>query len=261
MTRAAASVVREPRVLVLAHRGDSRAAPENTLPAFASAVRLDVDLVELDYVHSADGVPIVFHDDTLDRVTDARSVFGERDVPVASKNLAALRRLDAGNWFGATFASTRIPTLEEALRLIGPATLTMIERKAGDPATLVNLLKSLEMVDRVVVTAFDWQFLTECHKLEPRLVLGALGTKTLTATQLEQAISVGAGVIGWDDGFVTEEHVERVHGRGLRAWVWTVDDPHRAQQLIAYGVDGLISNLPAQVQAVVRRVKGDVESG
>ncbi len=256
MILAAASVVREPRVLVLAHRGDSRAAPENTLPAFASALRHHVDLVELDYIHSADGVPIVFHDETLDRLTDVRRVFAGRDVPAASKTLAELRRLDAGNWFSATFAGTRIPTLEEALRLIGPATLTMIERKAGDAATLVGLLRTLEMLERVVVTAFDWRFLADCHELEPRIVLGALGTKTLTATQLEQAISVGAAVIGWDDGFVTREHVERVHGRGLRAWVWTVDDPLRAEQLIEYGVDGLISNLPAEVQAVVKRVKG-----
>ena len=255
MTRVAARVVRESRVLVLAHRGDSRAAPENTLPAFASALRLGVDLVELDYVHSADGVPIVFHDDTLDRVTDARRVFAGSAAPIAiaSKTLAELLRLDAGSWYGAAFVGTRIPTLEEALRLIGPRALTMIERKAGDAATLVSWLQRLGQVEQVVVTAFDWRFLADCHELEPRLVLGALGTKILTAGQLEQAISVGASVIGWDDGFVTREHVEMVHGRGLRAWVWTVDDPLRAEQLITYGVDGLISNLPAKVQAVARR--------
>ena len=247
MTRTAARVVREPRLLVLAHRGDSRAAPENTLPAFASALQLGVDLVELDYVHSADGVPIVFHDKTLDRVTDARRVFAGQDVAIASKTLAELRRLDAGSWYGATFAGTRIPTLEEALRLISRGALTMIERKAGDAATLVSLLQRLGQVEQVVVTAFDWQFLADCHALEPKVVLGALGTKILTAAQLEQAIKVGAGVIGWDDGFVTREHVELVHGRGLRAWVWTVDDPLRAEQLMAYGVDGLISNLPAKV--------------
>lgn len=261
MTLAAASVIREPRVLVLAHRGDSRAAPENTLPAFASALRLDVDLVELDYVHSADGVPIVFHDDTLDRVTDARSVFAEDHVSVATKPLAELGRLDAGKWFGAKFAGTRIPTLEDALRFISTVTLTMIERKAGDAATLVSLLQRLKLVEQVVVTAFDWRFLADCRELEPRLVLGALGTKTLTAIQLNQATRFGAGVIGWDDGFVTREHVELVHDHGLRAWVWTVDDRRRTEQLIAYGVDGLISNLPAEVQAVVRQAKGAVESG
>jgi glycerophosphoryl diester phosphodiesterase len=240
-------------VLVLAHRGDSRAAPENTLPAFAQALDLGVDLVELDYVHSADGVPVVFHDATLDRVTDSREVFAELDVAIASKILAELRRLDAGSWFDARFAGTRLATLEEVLRLISRSALTMIERKAGDAQTLVGLLHRLRLVEQVVVTAFDWPFLADCHALERGLVLGALGTKTITPGQLDQAAAAGAGVIGWDDVFVTAEHVGLVHARGLRAWVWTVDDPLRAEQLIAWGVDGLISNVPSKVQAVVRR--------
>jgi glycerophosphoryl diester phosphodiesterase len=238
--------------LVLAHRGNSRAAPENTLPAFAQALALGVDLVELDYVHSADGVPVVFHDETLDRVTDGRLVFGGQDVAVASKTVAELRRLDAGGWFDARFAGTGVPTLEDALRLISGSALTMIERKAGDARTLVELLLRLRFVEQVVVTAFDWQFLADCGAVEPGLVLGALGTKTMTAAQLEQAVAIGAGVIGWDDGFVTPEQIDLVHSRGLRVWVWTVDDPRRAEQLVEWGVDGLISNHPRTMLAVVR---------
>jgi len=91
----AAALVRSPQVLVIAHRGDSRAAPENTLAAFASAMSLGVDLVELDYLHTADGVPVVFHDDELDRLTDAPARWGPK-IPLATKSLAELKQLDAG---------------------------------------------------------------------------------------------------------------------------------------------------------------------
>ncbi|KKK67784.1 hypothetical protein LCGC14_2950600, partial [marine sediment metagenome] len=98
------------RVLVIAHRGDSKVAPENTLPAFASAVKVGSDLVELDYYHWSDGVPVVFHDRELDRTTNARRVWGGSEIKLDTKTLFDLRRLDAGSWFGANFAGTPIPT-------------------------------------------------------------------------------------------------------------------------------------------------------
>jgi glycerophosphoryl diester phosphodiesterase len=235
------------RVLLLAHRGDSRAAPENTLPAFESAVRLGVDLVELDYHQSADGVPVVFHDEELDRCTNACALWGGQKLPVIAKTWSELQRLDAGGWFGSQFAGTKLATLEDALRLICPRAGCMIERKSGDAATCVALLQRLAVVERCVVTAFDWQFLAECHTLAPEIMLGALGTEPLTPQRLDAAEQVGARVIGWDDAFTTAEHVRLVHSRDLRAWVWTVDDPRRAHELISWGIDGVISNVPAQL--------------
>lgn len=237
---------------MIAHRGDSRAAPENTLAAFASAMSLGVDLVELDYLHTADGVPVVFHDDELDRLTDAPARWGKK-IALASKSLAELKQLDAGGWFAPQFAGTRIATLEEALLAVCPTSAMMIERKAGDAATCVGLLERLGFVDRVAVTAFDWQFLADCHALAPDLVLGALGTKELRPDQLDEAVGIGASVIGWDDGHVTSELVERIHERGLRLWVWTVDGVDRARQLISWGADALITNVPARLQAVLAK--------
>lgn len=245
-----ADFIRQPRVLALAHRGDSLAAPENTLVAFSSALRLDVDLVELDYRHSADGSPIVFHDETLDRCTDACRRFDGREIPLAEKTLAELRGLDAGAWFAPQFAGERLATLEEALTLICRKSRVMIERKSGDAGTLVALLERLGVMERVVVTAFDWEFLEACRMLAPQLALGALGKETLTAERLEQAACCGAAVIGWNDRWVTPEHVALVHARGLRAWVWTVDSPERAAELIRLGVDGLISNAPGAIMGV-----------
>lgn len=243
------------RVLLLAHRGDSRAAPENTLPAFESALRLGVDLVELDYHQSADGVPVVFHDDELDRCTDACARWGGQKLPLAAKSWSELCQLDAGGWFGPHFLGTRLATLEDALRLICPRAGCMIERKGGDAATCVALLRRLAVVDRCVVTAFDWQFLADCHAFAPEVPLGALGTEPLTAERLGEAERLGVRVIGWDDAFITPDHVRLVHSRGLRAWVWTVDDPRRAEELISWGIDGVISNVPAQMLEPISRVE------
>jgi glycerophosphoryl diester phosphodiesterase len=244
-------LIDSPRPLVLAHRGDSRAAPENTLPAFLSALELGVDLVELDYLHSADGVPVVFHDAELDRCSDACALWGGERILLASRTWSDLCRLDAGRWYGERFAGTRLATLEDALRLICPRAGCMIERKGGDAETLVALLQRLGYADRCVVTAFDWEFLAHCRALSSELLLGALGTDPLQEEYLIEAEKFGAGVIGWDNGFVTPEHIDLVHSHGLKAWVWTVDEPPRAAELAKWGVDGIISNVPGQMQAVV----------
>lgn len=248
----AAERIHAPRVLVIAHRGDSLAAPENTLPAFASAVRAGADLVELDYVHTADGVPIVFHDEYLDRVTDACARWGGESIVAGSKTWAELSQLDAGGWFGPQFAGTRIATLAEALAATCPYVPMMIERKSGNAATCVRLLEQTGFIEQVVVTAFDWQYLADCRALAPSLALGALGTKPLTARQLDAAAALGASVIGWDDLYVTPAHIKAAHEHGLRAWVWTVDNPGRAEELISQGIDGLISNAPGRMLEMVR---------
>lgn len=247
----AAGRVQMNRVLVIAHRGDSKVAPENTLPAFASAVKLGVDFVELDYHHSADGVPVVLHDKELDKRTNAAQLWGGKDIPVASKTLAELRTLDAGSWFAPSYAGTRIPTLDEALDTIGKGALAMIERKAGDAATCVDLLTRKGLLRRVVVHAFDWDYLANCHRLAPGLITGALGEKELTPKRVEAARNAGAQIVGWKNEDLTKEGIDAVHAGGLRAWVWTVDDPARAKKLIDWGIDGLITNAPAKIKEIV----------
>jgi len=238
-------------VLVIAHRGDSKVAPENTLPAFASAVEAGSQLVELDYYHSSDGVPVVFHDDNLDRTTNACNLWGATEIKLDTKSLADLRRLDAGSWFDAKFAGTPIPTLAEALDVIQNGSMTLVERKAGDPKTCVALLNEKKLLDQVVVQAFDWEFLAGCHQLAPQLVLGALGGKELTSERLDDVAKTGAKVVGWQDKHLDAEGIAAIHARGLKAWVWTVDDPVRAKELMQAGVDGIITNRPAAIRNVV----------
>lgn len=237
--------------LVIAHRGASADAPENTLPAFRLALEAKADLVELDTHHSADDVPMVFHDKDLKRTTDAQAVFGKTRLRVAERTRAELERLDAGTWFDARFAGTRIPTLEEALDVIQRGSMTLVERKSGDAETLVALLRRKGLLDTVVVQSFDWDFLADCRRLAPDLLLGALGSRSLDDAKLTAVRACGAAVVGWNHKYITPDVVARVHAAGFKLWVYTVNDDVRAVALAAMGVDGIISDRPAAIRAAL----------
>lgn len=246
----AANLVNTNRILVIAHRGDNKVAPENTLPAFQSAVDVGCDLVELDYVHTKDGVPLVIHDETLDRTTDARKLWGGRKIPVVSKTLAELAPLDAGSWFSPRFRGTRLPTLDQSLDVIQNGSVTLIERKEGDAKTCVELLRKKGLIDKVVVQAFDWDYLRGVHELAPEITLGALGHDELTDDKIAAVQKTGAAVVGWQQVELTAEGIARLHAAGYRVWAWTVDDLDRAKELAAAGIDGIITDLPAKVKSL-----------
>jgi glycerophosphoryl diester phosphodiesterase len=239
------------RPLVIAHRGFSRIAPENTLPSFACALAANADLVELDFQVSSDAVPVVFHDDTLDRTTDAPERWGRRGVRVEEVTGEQLTELDAGAWFGPEFAGTRIPSLSEALHYIHRrGGVTFVERKSGSAADTADLLRNAGLVNEVIVLAFDWAYLAELHALLPAQVLGALGPAEdgdpLTGEAVAEASRIGAAVLGWSP-HVSAEAVDFAHAAGLQVWIYTVDDVAEAQTLVAKGVDGIITNDPLTI--------------
>ncbi len=246
------------RPLIIAHRGYMQFAPENTLPSFKLAIEAGADLVELDYYHSKDGVPIVFHDSTLDRTTDAVKRWGGQKIRVDSKTAAEIQSLDAGSWFDPKYAGTRMPLLTEALDAIqGAGGVTLIERKQGDAATCVKILRDKNLINQVVVQSFDWQYLKDFNQLEPRQVLGALGPpgtladgsrpgdrpKPMDAAWLDDLMKTGAKLAVWNDQ-VSKESVAEAHQRGLKVWVYTINDPAAANKLLDMGVDGIITNNP-----------------
>jgi glycerophosphoryl diester phosphodiesterase len=240
------------RPLCIAHRGNSSAAPENTLPAFRSALSLGVDLVELDYRHTADDVPVVFHDQTLRRTTNAQQCWGAGNLRLDAYTLDELEQLDAGAWFHADFAGTRIPTLEDALAAITPSACVMIEHKSGSPRVLISLLGRLHVVRRVIVGSFDWHFLSKCRQQHPELPLIALGHGQLGPQHLKAARRLRCQAIGWSEKNLNQESAAAIREGGWQAWAWTVDDPQRARLLTSWGVTGLITNQPAVILPVLR---------
>lgn len=250
----AQKLIASPQVLVIAHRGNSSVAPENSLPAFQAAIEAKSDLIELDYHHAADGVPVVLHDEILDRTTDAEQLFGKAKLVVGDFAAAELCKLDVGSWFDAKFAGVRLPTLLDSLKVIQAGSTTLIERKGGDPKTLVKLLEQEGLMDKVVVQAFDWEFVAGCRKLAPRLALGTLSGKAASEEQIRAAAATGADLIVWNHEKIGREQIDLIHSLGKKAWAYTIDDPQRARHLVSQGLDGVITNKPA-VMASLRSAR------
>lgn len=255
----ARQLVSSPGVLIIAHRGNSSIAPENTLPAFAKALAARADLVELDYHHSSDGVPVVLHDDTLDRTTNSLAILGKEKLPVAAVSAVEIAKVDAGMWFGDDFVGTKLPTLVESLAAIQAGSTTLIERKAGDAATLVKLLEQEKLTDKVVVQSFDWEFVKACRQLSPTLTLCTLSGKAANAEQIEAAAATGADVIVWNHEKLRRDQIDLIHRLGKKAWVYTIDDPQKTADFIAAGIDGVITNKPATMIKVRSQLKPAAE--
>ena len=186
----------------------------------------------------------MIHDEFLDRTTNAEDIFGKPKLLVGDQRASDLQKLDVGFWFDAKFAGTKLPTLVESLDFIQSSSVTLIERKAGDAATLVRLLEEKRLIDQVVVQAFDWQFVADCRRLSPRLMLGTLSGKPANDDQIRAAAATGADLIVWDHQKIGREQIALIHQLGKKAWAYTIDDPQRARQLIAVGLDGVITNKP-----------------
>jgi len=253
---AAERLLKLERPLIIAHRGYSSAAPENTLPAFQLGVTSASDLVELDYHHSRDGVLTVIHDHTLDRTTDANRRWGGSNLLVANFLFDRIRELDASSWRGSNQPPSVVPRLEEALDVIQKGSVTLIERKAGAAADCVDLIRRKKLLNEVVVQAFDWQYLEDYHRLEPDQILGALGPwnqfrgeklsdeeKNLAPRWIDEARRIGASAIVWNRQ-VDAAAIRHAHAVGMKVWVYTIDDPALMRSLLDMGVDGIITNNP-----------------
>ena len=237
--------------ITVAHRGDSGGFPENTLPAFAAALAAGAPMVELDFHTTADGVLVCIHDQTLDRTSDAAKVFGRARVEVASVTATDLTRLDAGRWKGPEHAGATVPTLADALALIQTKATTMIEHKAGSAEALVELLRSLQLVDRVVVQSFDWDFVTRVHELEPAIALGALGDGPVTPQRLAALPATGARLVHWDVRSLRAEDVATLHARGYLVCVYTANDDVSLVGASALGIDAITTNHPARLLGLI----------
>jgi glycerophosphoryl diester phosphodiesterase len=155
--------------LVIAHRGASAVAPENTLPAFEQAAALGAEAVELDAKRTLDDEVVAFHDPSLHRITGA-------DGSVGRRSLRELRQLDAGAWKSAAYQGVRIPTLSEIFEAVGRRLLINIELSdywQGDQALLVErvvaLVRSHRLSDRILLSSFDSSALAAAHRSAPEI--------------------------------------------------------------------------------------------
>lgn len=234
---------------LVAHRGASHDAPENTLPAFQLAWQQSADAIEGDFHLTSDGKIICVHDKDTARVTGKKLV-------VARTTLTELRSLDAGAWFDARFAGTRLPTFAEVAATVPPGKRFFIEIKCGPeivPILLADLKTSRLTNDQIVVISFQSSVIAELKKQSPATTaywLSAFGKSTPLSPSPEKAIAIckeiGAnGFSSQSDARVDAAYVAAVRAAGLEYHSWTIDDPAVARRFLDFGVATLTTNRPA----------------
>src|SRR5690606_20137089 len=245
-------------VIVVAHRGASGYAPENTLAALALARGQGADMAEIDVRSTRDGELVVMHDPTLVRTTDAVRRFpGRRPWRVRDFTLEEIRRLDAGSWFGPDYAGERVPTLGEALGVlratgIGALVELKVERRTPEAGgRLADAVRSdrywlgAGRGGRLILQRFDWATLRVLAEEGPGLRTAALGRPYSRYGLRRVARNVPPPHP--PRLRVTAAYVRRVHDQGMRMFGWAVNHPSASRRLVRDGVDGIITDYPDRV--------------
>jgi glycerophosphoryl diester phosphodiesterase len=230
--------------MVIAHRGASSYAPENTLAAFDLAIELGVRHVELDVELTRDGHVVVIHDDTVDRTTSGSGL-------VTDHTLTALRELDAGSWFGPRFAGARIPTFDEVLtRYKGRVHLhTEIKGRSTDLShRTADLVRQHDMADQVTVTSFQRARLEEIRAYAPELPTGWLVPEVNEVT-IAHARDIGLDQMCPRASALTSELVSRLHAAGFVVRAWGVATEALMRHVVEAGADGMTINFPDTLMA------------
>ena len=240
---------RNQQVLVIAHRGASAAAPENTLAAFRLGADLGADFVELDVQESEDGEVVVVHDSDLMKV-------GGSPLKIWEAPAAALRAVDIGSRKGPQFAGERVPTLAEVFALCKGRVRVVVELKSyGHSQRLeervVEIVEAAGVANDTIFMSLDHDMIRRLKQLRPSWKVGVLVAKAIG-----DLTSLGADFLAVEASLATRAFVRRAHRAGQDVYVWTVNDPAWMFASMANGVDGLITDLPDVAREVVERRGG-----
>lgn len=245
------------RPLVIAHRGFSWIAPENTLVAYQKAIDIGVGLAECDVYLSKDGVPVCFHDKKLDRTSDGEGAIGDR-------TLAELKQLDAGSWKSPDFAGERIPTLVELLKLVKGRLRLVIEiKQTGMEQEVIDALKATDVEpDAVMIFSFDYETVRRIAELEPELpttwLIGKLPEdKAARREAIRKALRARVSALGCDKDRVDAAFVRLAHECGFPVFVWTVNEEARMTALVEAGVDAIITDRPDVAQKLLASIDSE----
>jgi glycerophosphoryl diester phosphodiesterase len=237
----------EPRTLplVIAHRGASAHAPENTLAAFVLAADQHADAIELDAKLTQDGRVVVMHDPTIDRTTDGHGC-------VSDLTLAEIRQFDAGAKFDGQIGGERVPLLEEVFEAVGRRLLINVEltnytsTDDGLEAQVIELIKKHNLFDRVLLSSFNSLSLRKVKWMEPRAVCGVLYQPLNLAWLWPLIPHLDAHHPHFS--MASPLLVKWRHWRNNVVNVWTVNDAHIVRALAALGVDGIIGDDPVMIR-------------
>lgn len=225
--------------LIIAHRGASAEQPENTLAAFRYALALEVDGIELDVRVTRDGVPVVFHDNSLRRLTGAPG-------RVAGKTWTELGSLRVRG-------REPIPRLADVLRLTRGLAMVQIELKSGPVAPVLCAIKTARAADWVILASFDHRLVVEARKLAPAIPRMLISEGRLAPALLVRRLAAcGATGLSVNQRSVrSAAWVRHFQLRGYAVWSWTVNDLPLARRLAGWGVDALLGDDPALLKSAL----------
>lgn len=236
--------------LVIGHRGAKAYAPMNTLPAFELAADQGAHGIELDVHRSADGYPVIMHDFTVDGTTD-----GSGDV--RSLTLAQLKALDAGSYFADAFKGVQVLTLDEVFEAVGRRVFVNVEIKSESKETdgveqvIADCIKRHNMTQRVLVSSFNPLALQRFRAILPHVPIGYLVMPHYMTQYASVMATIPYEAYHPYHEMLDEQMVSNEHAAGRRINAWTVNDPARAVELVALGVDGIVTDNPDTVLAAL----------
>ena len=272
-------------VLNVGHRGASGYAPEHTIPAYDLALEMGADYIEQDLQLTRDGVLVVLHDETLDRTArpTAESAPGDCTGLVREKTLAQIKTCDVGSWFNQTYpqyakpeyVGLKIPTLEEVFQKYRKSTNYYIETKSPESAPgmeeeLLRLMDEYGLTEpaaekwQVLIQSFSPASLQKVHTLDPSLPLIQLFSGAETSQSIQARLDATATYavgIGPSKGDVDKPLFDAAHARCLDVHPYTVNESAEMRSLIAVGVDGMFTNFPDRLEAVLGKEAANGKTG
>lgn len=244
--------------IVIAHRGASAYAPENTHSAFKLAIEMKAEMIELDISLSKDGIPVVIHDDTLDRTTDISGL-------VSDFTLEELKLLETGSWFDNKFSGEPFPTLAEVLVYTKDKIAVNIEIKTeavtdtpegGIVNKALRIVREASVEKQVIFSSFDYRVMEHLEELAPEIPKAILYEKSqsgnLTPSELVKKYKVDAFNCSYRQ--LSSTWIEDLTSNEIPFFVYTVNDKNQMGKIIKQGASGIFSDKPDLLKQVVENL-------
>ncbi len=238
-------------IVVIAHRGGSRAAPENTLSAMKKAIEFGADYAECDVFQTKDGEIVLFHDEDIARTTGKKGMIWDY-------TLAELREMEVGSWFSENFRGEPIPTLREVIQLVKGRIKLNIEVKVSgnDPdiaQKVVDIIRSENFAKECIVTSFEKPVIEKVKDIAPDLITGFIFDE-------EHPPEIFEGnweIVCSKRNIVDKEFVMKAKQNRKKLFVWTVNYPAEMKKFIDLGVDGIITDVPDLLKKIFVQKEGN----
>ncbi len=238
--------IKKQNVMVVAHRGASAYAPENTLASMKKAIEMNADMSELDVQETADGEIILLHDGSLKRTAGV-------DKNIWETNYADLKGLDIGTWFSEEYKNEPIPTIKEVIDLVKGKMKINIELKANGHEKMLaertlRIVEANNFLDQVVFTSFKFAEADKIRELNPKAIVGYIFGRLPKDVDV---FTADVNILSANIKTVDAEFMKKAKANGKEVAVWTVNKPEDMKRMIELGVEQIITNYPDILRKVI----------